>query len=314
MCILAVKPRGIAIPSDETLRQMFRHNSDGAGISYNLNGKIILKKGLMSVDQFIKAVHSIPTTSTALIHCRITTSGGTNEHCTHPFRLCDDTKVMGRIKDCFNGYAVGHNGIFSFLDTKTRVGVNDTMIFIQNYLNPLSSVAKDNLLDDSLEPIINKLVTGSRLAILKDDGTYKKYGDGWKYSDGIYYSNDTYMDYTGKYDCNSHWWEDDEYYYTSDGWRYDKSENRWFESSKKSVEKQIIDLYNKYPDYACAIDYHLDNGFEPSVIKSWIERKMIDFYGDFYNDGKVEPVETNVEEVIDGQVKVDDLVEETPKE
>ena len=309
MCILAIKPKGISVPSDDILKNMFKNNPDGAGISYNFKGKIVLKKGLMSVDDFINAVHLIPTNSTALIHCRITTSGGTNPHCTHPFRLCNDTKTMGRPKDCYKGYAVGHNGIFSFLDKKTRVGVNDTMVFIQNYLTPLEQVAQDNLLDSSLEPIINKLVSGSRVAILKDDGTYNKYGDGWEYADGIYYSNDTYLDYTSRYVGYYNGWDyDDDYYYAKDGWVYDKSGNCW--SKGKSYTERLANLYSKYPDYAYAIDYHIDNGFDPSVIEVWIKKKMIDEYGQFYDEYRdIEIKDEEYEEVLEGQTKIEDVNE-----
>ena len=218
---------------------------------------------------------------------------------------------MGKTKGVFNGYAVGHNGIFSFLDSKTRVGVNDTMIFIQNYLTPLEQVSKDNLLDSSLEPIINKLVSGSRLAILKDDGTYNKYGDGWEYADGIYYSNDTYLDYISRYfDCGKYNYDyDDDYYYGGDGWVYDKTSKIW--SKPKTYEERLASLYSKYPDYACAIDYHIDNGFDPSVIEVWIKKKMIDEYGDFYDAYKDVEVKDNEEneEVIEGQAKIEDVNE-----
>ena len=90
MCILIIKPNGVMTPSESTLKTCFERNPDGAGFSYNKNGKIILKKGFMTFDSFKKAVEKIPITSSALIHCRITTSGGTKPELTHPYPLDDE--------------------------------------------------------------------------------------------------------------------------------------------------------------------------------------------------------------------------------
>mgnify|MGYP007022380159 CR=1 FL=1 len=60
MCILLVKPKGVMIPSDETLQQCFKSNPDGAGIAYcTKDRKIVIKKGLMTYESLIAEVRDI---------------------------------------------------------------------------------------------------------------------------------------------------------------------------------------------------------------------------------------------------------------
>ena len=100
MCIIAyIKPNQQI--TDQTIRIMFRGNSDGAGIMYQQsrkhNPRII--KGFMNVEELIKAFRSIPEHFERAIHCRIATAGKVSVQCCHPFPVRDmaDRGLLRRV-------------------------------------------------------------------------------------------------------------------------------------------------------------------------------------------------------------------------
>ena len=280
MCILIIKPKGVLTPNEETLKACFENNPDGAGFSYNKNGRVIIKKGFMSFEKFHKAVKNIPVDSTALIHCRISTSGGKTEGLTHPYPLSNDYKFMLKTThalepvDWEKAYAVAHNGVFSGLGHKT--GVNDTCEFIANFIKPLQDISGD-ILDDTLDPVINRLVDTSRLAILDNQGNWKKYGNGWIEVDGVYYSNGTYKSYKTTYDDN--WYK--KYYYTDRNgkpctyttWMSELVEDYGSYDNYLDAQeiKRIEQLKKDYPQEEDEIDAYFENGFTSWQIRNWME-------------------------------------------
>lgn len=202
MCIIAVKPQNVAIPSQEILERIFDKNPDGAGIAYTTNGGIKIIKGIMSKGEFLKVCQKIPTKASAIIHTRISTSGGICKELTHPYKLTNDFKELRKtnIEIKKNDFAVAHNGIFS--EFGTMQNANDTMQFIATYLTPLKELKEKNggkITDNDITPIINRLVNGSRLVIMATDGEFKTYGNGWSEQNGIYYSNEGYKKPTYTY-------------------------------------------------------------------------------------------------------------------
>lgn len=204
MCIIAVKPANARTPDRGVLKTMFERNPDGAGIMYALDGVLVIKKGLMSFTEFVKAVDSIPEQAAAVIHCRITTSGGTCKELTHPFVLDADINQQRRTEYKGGGVGVAHNGVFSEFNYKPLN--NDTTQFISSYLAPLKAL-KDrsggSVQDADMAALINQLVSGSRLVLLDASGKINMYGSGWAQADGVWYSNTTYKPLT--YSCNKYW-------------------------------------------------------------------------------------------------------------
>lgn len=307
MCILIVKPKGVLAPSDETLLQCFTSNPDGAGISYNTKDKkIVIRKGLMSFDKFIEEVHKIPVNSTALIHCRISTAGGACPELTHPYPLSGNFKDLIKTNVTIvpkesNGrvYSVGHNGIFYGKNFKLqKEKSNDSQAFIINYLSPLKdvcNVANVNLLDEAFVPTIDKIVDGSRVAIIDNDGNFKIYGNSWTYDNGIYYSNGTYKPfktttyYTSSTYNNprtgySNYWGDCDY---DD--LYDKGlEKANFEVAKKDLEpkktkvdddiNRLFELVEDYPQYEeLILNYYYDYGYPVNVLECWIANGYLEY-------------------------------------
>lgn len=309
MCILIIKNKKLAIPSRETLATCFENNPDGAGFCYNKNGNIVIKKGFMDFDSFYKEAQKIPNESSALLHFRIGTSGGKTPAMTHPYPLTNNFDEMKKTSQILKGsggrkFAVAHNGIFNGLGY--RQDINDTCLFIANILTPLND-SVDDIQDSTLEPVINRLVDNSRLAILDNYGNVTKYGSGWIEDSGIWYSNGTYKKYEVKTTYYGYGGYDryDDYYYDDllDNYEYDKVNKRWVEKkpakqkkfidwfglaskkygsykeylAKKAKDERVdIDLLKEaFPDKANDIeDYYLD-GFTCWQIRNWLEQDML---------------------------------------
>ena len=56
MCIIVNKPKGVEMPSMKVLERCFDYNSDGAGLMYALKGKVEIRKGFMTFDDFKKGL------------------------------------------------------------------------------------------------------------------------------------------------------------------------------------------------------------------------------------------------------------------
>ena len=57
MCIICVSKSGVRQPGDALLRSMFLHNPHGAGFMYARDGRVMIHKGFMDVDEYIRAIH-----------------------------------------------------------------------------------------------------------------------------------------------------------------------------------------------------------------------------------------------------------------
>ena len=54
MCLLIAKDKKMRCPSEKELYQAFKTNPYGAGFAYVDNGKVIIDKGYMNWDDFIR--------------------------------------------------------------------------------------------------------------------------------------------------------------------------------------------------------------------------------------------------------------------
>ena len=135
MCIIAVKKANQNLPEEKIMEAMFKHNSDGAGFCYCLNGEVRIQKGYMTYEAFTEALNKvsekIDTYATPMIfHFRISTHGGITPALCHPFPM---SRKMSDLKQLTTAtqLAIIHNGI---IDIKTRKGVSDTMTYITERL------------------------------------------------------------------------------------------------------------------------------------------------------------------------------------
>lgn len=107
MCVIIASPKGVKIPED-ILRESACSNRDGAGIAWIKDGKVHWIKGLMKIDDVLKAYQSI--TGPHAIHFRLATHGGNTPLLTHPFPITDQVRLD--LKG--SGFKLlMHNGVYS---------------------------------------------------------------------------------------------------------------------------------------------------------------------------------------------------------
>jgi predicted glutamine amidotransferase len=179
MCVICVKKENQQLPDERMIRDMWLHNPDGAGFMYPKNGKVVIKKGFMELDSFLKAVSKIPHVESVpvVMHFRIATSGGINTGMCHPFPLSDNVnKLKKTALKCNVG--IVHNGI---IDIACTDGLSDTASFIKNELfdvtNKKANLFKDNAFLQKVEKRIQ-----SKMCVLTGDGDISLIGDFKEYN------------------------------------------------------------------------------------------------------------------------------------
>lgn len=179
MCIAIYKPKGKVL-SQDTLKECYNFNPDGAGFMYAQDKKLHIEKGFFSYDSFYQAYQKHETKQT-VIHFRIKTHGKIDTTNCHPFAIN-------------NSIGFVHNGIISgFGDTNH----SDTFGFNNEILQPL--VHKWGNLALFQDPIIN-LIEGrigfSKLVFLDRHGNHKIMNESkGEWDDGVWYSNNSYKPY-----------------------------------------------------------------------------------------------------------------------
>ena len=136
MCIIVNKPKGVEMPSMKVLERCFDYNSDGAGLMYALKGKVEIRKGFMTFDDFKKGLSKAEKIlgdlkeHAIIMHFRITTHGNSDEGNCHPFPITKSEKLL-RSERVTADLGMAHNGIISMYNTYDRTSVlNDTQKFI----------------------------------------------------------------------------------------------------------------------------------------------------------------------------------------
>ena len=177
MCIIAIQPLGVKI-KESVLKNCWDANKDGAGIMYVDNGKIIVNKEMHSFNEFMKLKkHADKVHSNIVMHFRIATSGGINDHNCHPFKINNDLYFC-------------HNGILD-IDVPKNSNINDTQIFNNSFMKGLpNNFVQNDTIMSLLEYTIgirNKFVfmdVSGQFYILNENVG--------KWDNGAWYSNESY--------------------------------------------------------------------------------------------------------------------------
>lgn len=220
MCVIAAKPAGVAMPTDQEIKNMWYRNDDGAGMMYAYHGKVYIEKGYMDLDKLtsrlevLDALYGLKSLSMVL-HFRITTHGGTKPECTHPFPISES---MGKLKKLTQKTNIGvaHNGVIP--GCSGGKDYSDTMEYIAEQLAPLYKAVPKFYENKNLMQMI-RAATASKLAFLTGDGAIYTVGK-FEEHNGIMYSNSSYEH------MNS--WRDYDYskwggYCGSGGWLTEKT-------------------------------------------------------------------------------------------
>lgn len=201
MCIIAIKPKGVDMPSDTYIENMWYHNHDGAGYMYATGKKVVIEKGFMSLDAFRKSLkelgeqRSLKDTS-IVMHFRIGTAGGNTPANTHPFPITDSIPVMQKLS-CSTQLGIVHNGIINI--TVRRKDISDTMEYIASQLAPLYRFNHEFYKSKDLMSMIGN-ATASKLAFMTPNGEVYTVGP-FIEEDGVLYSNCSYS-YSSYYRSN----------------------------------------------------------------------------------------------------------------
>ena len=187
MCIICVSPKRVRQPNVTTIRRMFQNNPDGAGYMVARDGKVIISKGFMNVDEYIEAIRAEHFTAKdpVVYHFRISTQAGVNPQMTHPFPLSNRIEHM-KVLDVECPCGVAHNGVIRLTADPRNREYSDTALFIANYLSLIIREPGD-LKDERVLKLIHRLA-GSKLAIMDGDGYIATVGE-YINQKGLLFSN-----------------------------------------------------------------------------------------------------------------------------
>jgi glutamine amidotransferase len=172
MCVLIYKPAGTSV-SESILRGCFDRNDDGLGIGHSDGSTLHIWRTLTNIDEACKRA-ALLNDYPAMIHFRYATHGTVSMENVHPFWINDTRRAL-----------VGHNGI---IQIGTQAGESDTRSFVSNVLANMRDGWWNNHIARTQ---IEKLLGGSRLAIMEEDGkcTFLNKAQGETTADGVWFSN-----------------------------------------------------------------------------------------------------------------------------
>lgn len=176
MCVIIAKDKKDRLPSIKELKQCFEYNNDGAGFMYTDKGKVIIDKGFMTEDDFIREYKRLVAkydnfeNKCLVIHCRIGTAGGNTPENTHGYPLTNKISEMQKLDNkCDIGLM--HNGIIYNYQPQGD-NYNDTQEFIKEFVYNLQKFDKHFYKRQYFRDMIRDN-SGSKWAILdKDDNLY----------------------------------------------------------------------------------------------------------------------------------------------
>ena len=192
MCIIAIKEKGVDLPTKDKLENMWENNPHGAGLAFAMDEKVYINKGFLNKKEFLSFLEDLRSQAKnipMLLHFRIATHGGINQECTHPFPIAenDSLKKLQLITDV----AVAHNGIIKI---DADEGMSDTMTYIAKVLYNIKQTYGDFYKHPRVLKAIEANINSSKMAFLDKEGKIYKVGEWVKEKDGIFYSNDTYLE------------------------------------------------------------------------------------------------------------------------
>ena len=206
MCIICDKPIGVEMPSDDEIKYMFSHNPNGAGFAIQgwFEHKVFDKKkkkeitrrtfevhyhkGFMNVDDLIEALGPKDKLKKyrVVIHCRITTSGKSDQPTTHPFPLSTNYGELRKTEG--DGPVLFHNGVFQGLGGVIDKQSSDTQDFVVGVA--CRHLAVPNHISAMSKVIAKKMAGECRVLVLYPNPNHPDFRLGtWHDYKGIHYSN-----------------------------------------------------------------------------------------------------------------------------
>src|SRR3990172_6353129 len=231
MCIIAVKPKGADMITEETIRTMFEKNAHGAGFMIQRDGEEIIniRKGFVTVQHLLAYLKGLEVKKDDIfvVHFRIATSGGIKKEMCHPFIVHRKSNKANAVSMATNLLCFAHNGIISDLNGRSK-DFSDTSLFAMHYLS--DRLIQDNLYESSvIQEMVEKFVDNSRLAFLHPKKGLLLLGT-WHEDGGIHYSNTGHKKIV--YTPPTYKWDADDDY-------------RWEQGYGQNSSKETDDMYEK---------------------------------------------------------------------
>jgi len=194
MCVAIVKMSDVAPPTTEVLRACWFANPHGGGVAWRegegSDAKLVMVKGLMTLEDFLEVAAQVPENSAALYHTRIVSVGKVCEEQTHPFYTNQsETEVLV------------HNGTYRITP---YAGMSDTQT-VAEYCMTLSFADRTKYIDKITREAY------CRTATLSKKGSLIIYGN-WTKIDGLYFSNTFWKNYLATNSRRLPWVDEDTYY------------------------------------------------------------------------------------------------------
>ena len=196
MCIICASPAGIRQPSKRQIETMFARNPHGAGYMFAKDGKVIIHKGFMNLDDLFRQLHreNFTEDDPVVYHFRISTQAGGLPSMTHPFPLTSKLEYCEAL-DLRCSIGVAHNGIIRLTSNGSKK-YSDTALFITKYMSHL--VRKKSDLEDQAIMDTLSILTESKLAILDGSGYIALVGR-FISEGGLMFSNQSFRENTVRY-------------------------------------------------------------------------------------------------------------------
>lgn len=170
-------------PSKEILEACESVNSDGAGCSYLLDGKVKYHKGIES-KKILEMIDDKTITLPCVIHFRISSCGETSPELTHPFPI---TKDMSTDLEGVTDKVLFHNGTWSSYDEKIQNMVLSNLLKVPS--GKWSDTRTLAFICAYLGEDFLSFITGFNRFCVFDSEGFRTFGDGWETREDIVYSN-----------------------------------------------------------------------------------------------------------------------------
>ena len=181
MCVIINKPVSISIP-DDILKKCWDTNPHGAGFMYSDSSKLIVKKGFMTFDRFLKEYRAVDQSKNIVIHFRLASYGEVVPEQTHPMSV-------------YSNLAFVHNGhmITKYIVEGTNTDKSDTMVFNEKVLMKLPI---NFLAFEAIRELINSYIENSIILFMNNEGKITILGDQGDtlVHRGCWFSNDYWLD------------------------------------------------------------------------------------------------------------------------
>lgn len=291
MCVIAFSPKGVDIPSEKQIKQMWEHNPDGAGYAYvSKKGKVVFRKGFMKLNDLLKELEAperFKNTNFA-IHFRIGTSGKNDSATCHPFPI---STTFGELRktEGEEDSVLFHNGILSEGGLASPLA-SDT----QDFVIAMAPLLQKYNRSKTRDYFIGEITKGSRLLILYKNNAFKMFGD-WQKDGDLWVSNLSYKYDYQWYGSGYYGWQ--EYYYddygcygsrtigssvNKDPVKTDESDALWQEIIKKEYKfldneeqlKLLKDSADTYNDSRVELGGYV-LGYDTKQMLAWLEETPV---------------------------------------